>query len=91
MKETFEEKTMTFKTKQELKKEFENTGAIVGIEESFKSFKERIELYLTYKGNPIMMWKDVIKTEAFRKRFCQSYDVSFDYNDWLFNYCFGHI
>jgi len=65
----------------------------------FKSFAERIEFYKKYANNPMLYIKDKQENYKLVKQFVignifdemKAIACGFDYNDWLFDYCFGDV
>ena len=82
---------MKFKTKEQLIKEpnektILNYGCYpAGVTQAFKSFKERIDFYLKYKMNAGNIVPD------FLDKAWNEYKGTNDWNDWLFDCCFGDI
>jgi len=89
---------MKFKTKEEVIKETKhdcynddiqeiwNHGMEIGVESAFKSFKERLELYVKYKDSKFLLQEDNEDLyELYYKSRCLYFNV------WLFDYCFGDI
>jgi len=89
---------MKFKTKEELLNKVTDDGYIGGIEDAFKSFAERVEFYKKYRDNYKLLIKDVKSGKA--PQDCTIDFLSYigkkkwydkDYNNWLFDYCFGDV
>ena len=98
---------MIFKTKEELKQEIFSTnypdqkklGNNMGIDDAFKSFKERIDFYKKYKraiygsfqkDYPVL-WKLWLKyLEEDGDRMWERHNEQL-FSDWLFDYCFGDV
>lgn len=95
---------MKFKTKEDL--ELPNTGYIrwkynEGLDDAFKSFAERVEFYKRYRVMPHLLKKE--DTEAFNKWvkwanknelnpwFTREEFNSYDFQCWLFDYCFSDV
>ena len=70
-----------------------------GVEKAFNTFKKRINFYKKYKDNPEKYIKDKQPNYKEIQKFFVggTYDkmkaivCSFDFNDYLFSYCFGGI
>lgn len=67
------------------------------INKAFKSFAERVEFYKKYKDNPLELQSK--ETAIFLKwlklhnegDFHTQEELDNDFNDWLFDYCFGGL
>ena len=89
-----------FKTKEELTIKTIDDQYIAGIEDAFKSFAERVEFYKRYVYNESSLedeekyiadkWFDYVKEQE-RKKIWIEINREVEYNDWLFNYCFGDV
>ena len=96
-----------FKTKEELKVDLKDPcsdwdrdgGFNVGISEAFKSFAERVEFYKKYQDDEFFLrdenpeiydlWIEYIEAGHTHKN--NPIRQQYDYNHWLFDYCFGDI
>ena len=97
---------MKFKTKEELIRGKVDTddkvwkhGYSSGIDDSFFFFAERVEFYKKYKSKPDLYIKDKQEKHKWLKQFylrdifdkAKAIAYGFEYNDWLFDYCFGDV
>ena len=91
-----------FKSKEEILKEpmgdeyyKGNHPYKIGINKAFKSFAERVEFYKDYKNNEEMLSRG--KTKEIWKQYPNRGNIPYNaitlknYNDWLFDYCFGDV